>query len=313
MNSVGDLGANLNMRLPDFLIIGAMKCGTTTLFRDLDQHSEIFLPDEKEPDDLTSDRVLSESGKKNYAKLFSGALESQRCGEASTASTKHPEIEGVARRAFTVLGPNLKLIYIVRDPLERSVSQFKFGARRGDYPADMKRALEIEPGLVNTSRYLSQTEEWLKYFSPENLHVVIFEEYLKHRKRELDRLCEFLEVPEIELPNLHHSNPTDSSFAYPTLMRILVRSRLYRRTIKPIFSQQLRDTAKKLFGKKSAVLELVNVGTATEVIASQIHDETLEFMQRHSVAPEQWPTTKLLFDTLPREFDQTAEQPQPRC
>lgn len=87
------------MRRPDFLIIGAMKAGTTTLYRDLVDHPNIFLPEQKEPNTLVmygSDmrRIIDD-----YASLFARSPQDAICGEASTAYTKRPDNEGVAARA----------------------------------------------------------------------------------------------------------------------------------------------------------------------------------------------------------------------
>src|SRR5262245_34426917 len=84
---------------PDFLIVGAMKAGTTSLHRDLNLHPQIFLPEEKEPEGLCHDRVLSARGRRRYARLFRPSRAGQMRGEASTAYTKLPEWQGVPARA----------------------------------------------------------------------------------------------------------------------------------------------------------------------------------------------------------------------
>ena len=77
-------------RLPDFLIIGGMKCGSTTLFRDLDTSPAVSFPAHKEPHNLLDDAVLSGEGKAKYAGLYKHARPDQRLGDASTGYTKLP-------------------------------------------------------------------------------------------------------------------------------------------------------------------------------------------------------------------------------
>ena len=98
------------MTLPHFLIIGGMKCGSTTLYRDLLTHPRVFFPIDKEPCNLCDDRVLTDAGRAEYEALFKRARPDQLCAEASTDYTKLPDRPGVAARALRVLGPELKLI-----------------------------------------------------------------------------------------------------------------------------------------------------------------------------------------------------------
>jgi hypothetical protein len=91
-------------RLPDFLIIGAMKAGTTSLYRDLLTNPAVFFPADKEPGNLTDDRVLAEAGRREYELLFRGAVEGQICGEASTTYTKEPDLSGAATRTPVITG-----------------------------------------------------------------------------------------------------------------------------------------------------------------------------------------------------------------
>ena len=108
---------------PDFLIVGAMKAGTTTLYHDLSEHPDIFLPVLKEPEVLTTLERLDEM-RAYYARLFRPARPGQLKGEASTAYTKRPNNEGVAEKARALCGDGLKIIYIRRDPVERIRSQY---------------------------------------------------------------------------------------------------------------------------------------------------------------------------------------------
>ncbi len=110
------------MRLPDFLIIGAQKAGTTTLYRDLLANPAIFLPIDKEPGNLCEDDLLTDTGRSAYARHFANASTDQLCGEATTSHTKRPDVLGVPARARRLLGDKLKVIYLVREPISRIIS-----------------------------------------------------------------------------------------------------------------------------------------------------------------------------------------------
>ena len=106
--------------LPNLIIIGAMKCGTSALHQYLDQHPDIAMSKEKELDFFIEDRNWRK-GLDWYRSMFpdSGVVR----GEASPDYTHYPAIPGVPERMHTVV-PGAKLIYMVRDPVERMLSQY---------------------------------------------------------------------------------------------------------------------------------------------------------------------------------------------
>ena len=110
------------MTLPGFLVVGAMKAGTTSLYRDLPTNPSVFMPIDKEPNNLLSDDVRTPQGLDDYARHFQRAGADQLCGEASTAYTMLPRHTGVPERALEVLGPDCRIIYLVREPVARIVS-----------------------------------------------------------------------------------------------------------------------------------------------------------------------------------------------
>ena len=87
------------MTLPKFLIIGAMKAGTTTLYEDLLQIPALWLPPQKEPEDLIHPEVETAQGLRVYEQKFARCPSGAIAGDASTAYAKRPTYEGVAARA----------------------------------------------------------------------------------------------------------------------------------------------------------------------------------------------------------------------
>src|SRR5690606_18597197 len=131
----------MTLRLPDFLIIGAQKAGTTTLFRDLETHPQIAFSYHKEPHSLCYDQVLTPRGQRRYSDYFVHIKPGQICGEASTGYTRFPQFQGVAERALRVLGPDLRLIYIVRNPVDRVVSHHHHSVSEKGMPASVDDAV----------------------------------------------------------------------------------------------------------------------------------------------------------------------------
>lgn len=232
------------MRLPDFLIIGAMKAGTTTLFRDLMAGGQVFFPIDKEPERLCDDRVLTPEGRASYAALFAKASPGQLCAEASTAYTKLPVHEGVVERARRVLPDHAKFLYIVRDPVSRALSQHKheLAVGRLETVPDAGEAVRRYGRYLDYSRYAMQLGPWLSAFGPERVRVVLFEAYVKSRAETVAAVSRFLGIePRPDLIRADEVfNRADSRVDPRGIMRWFRGSALYQRVIRPSLSTEMR-------------------------------------------------------------------------
>lgn len=234
------------MRLADFLIIGAQKSGTTSLYRDLEANPEVYFPMDKEPHDLASDAVLTEAGRAAYAAHFAGARADQRCGEASTGYTKRPTFEGVAERALRVLGPAARLVYVVRNPITRAISHHHFKVPGGQIPVDVNRAVREDETLLAYGRYAYQLEPWLEAFGRERLMVVPFERYITERAAVVDEISAFLGVA--PRGDLVHAEKVYNKGDERVLVRGIWRLNqhpVYRRVIRPLMPRALKDRLKR--------------------------------------------------------------------
>jgi len=233
------------MQRPDFLIIGAMKAGTTTLYRDLYDHPGIFLPEEKEPDVLVRNASDLEAIGADYDQLLAGATPGQIRGEASTAYTKRPDHEGVAERAREICGPDLKLIYLMRDPFDRAISQYKHEYGLGYISEPMGEALLTHERFAAYSRYDYQLEPWRAAFPEAQLLCLDFKTYTGDRAGTVAQVCRFLGVDPEALPAPKTDRAFNVSGARPDygrgLGKIIVNSTFYQRQIKPRVPWQLRD------------------------------------------------------------------------
>jgi len=183
-------------RLPDFIIIGAMKCGTTNLHDQLVRRSSLFMSRPKEPNFFSDDEAVA-NRLGAYKKLFSGARPDQLCGESSTHYTKLPTYPGTVRH-MRALVPNAKLIYIMRDPLARIVSQYMHEWTRGEINDDISSTLLRHDRFVAYSSYAQQLRPFLEYWGGENVLPICFERMTKHPTEVLSRVCSFLGDPSPE-------------------------------------------------------------------------------------------------------------------
>ncbi len=179
-------------RLPDFLIIGAQKCGTTTLYRDLLTNPSIEFAVDKETDRLLTDKVLGSAGRSEYATMYQRVSRSQLCGDASTTYSMLPDHQKVAERARLLLGSGVRIIYLVRNPIERIVSHHYHDVRRGAASTDINREVKSEHRYVSYSKYAYQLKPWLETFGRRNILAVDFHRYVNSRSTVLREINLFL-------------------------------------------------------------------------------------------------------------------------
>ncbi len=226
---------------PDFLIIGAMKAGTTTLYRDLEVQPGFFMPAIKEPAVLVR-AASDDDARARYAHLFRDSPPGRRRGEASTHYTQRPRFEGVAARARSLLGPDLRLVYLVRHPVERTVSHHYHLYSQGDAPARLEDALRSDPTLVAYSRYAMQLEPWLECFGRDAILVIRFEDYVADRSRVIRTVADHVGAvfePGAGLTPEGH-NRSEGKAVAPRAWRRLSRTWLYQRWLRPAIPDRLR-------------------------------------------------------------------------
>jgi hypothetical protein len=182
----------MGLNKPDHfvLIIGAMKSGTTSLFEILGQHPQVCPSKFKEPDFFTKN--ADDKSRDRYLALWdwhegihSFALES------SVAYTKAPLITGVPERIYKSKLGQYRFIYMVRDPIARIESHIRHGVFAG-----WGKSLEygIPDDAIYFSSYAMQLEEYLRYFSIDNIMLVVLEEFNHSPHAVLTRICRFLDI-----------------------------------------------------------------------------------------------------------------------
>jgi hypothetical protein len=185
--------------LPNFLIIGAAKAGTTSLYHYLSVHPQVFMAHPKELKFFVEEMNWSR-GLPWYERQFDRAGSAIAIGEASTHYTAYPYFRGVPERIAEVM-PEVRLIYLVRHPVDRMISFYLMRIRAGkERQRSMEKALLTNPRYVDGSRYAMQIEQYLTYFPPERLLVIKSEDLRDARLPTMDRVLQFLEVGHIWVP-----------------------------------------------------------------------------------------------------------------
>ncbi|MDX1395609.1 MAG: sulfotransferase [Gemmatimonadota bacterium] len=184
--------------LPNLIVIGAMKTGTSSLQFYLRQHPEVFMSAEKELNFFVEDRAWGR-GVAWYRSQFRNATVR---GEASPNYSAVRRFPGVPARMHSVV-PDAKLIYIVRDPIQRAISHwihnFSDGTEDAPFEEAVRRWIYVERSL-----YWRQLSAFLEFYPPERILVFTSDELRHERIATLERVFRFLGVdPTYRSPRFH--------------------------------------------------------------------------------------------------------------
>jgi hypothetical protein len=186
--------------LPNFLIIGSQKAGTTSLYHVLRQHPQIFMPETKEVNFFFRNDEFAR-GPEHYATHFADAAKQLALGEASPGYICHPEVPA---RIHALL-PDAKLILTVRNPIKRAISQYWDNRRHLNEPLTFAQALDAylsddyqpdQIGYFSRGVYMRYIKRYLEYFPRENLLVLPFEEMIATPEDFYRQIFAFLGVDE---------------------------------------------------------------------------------------------------------------------
>ncbi len=181
----------------DFMIIGSQKSATTTLFDILKNHPKLCGCETKEPEFFSH---TSNWPRKidDYENLFNKE-KGQLAFEASTSYTAHPTYNKNVWEELWSYNPNLKFIYIVRDPIDRIISAHRFLYRQGY--ADKKNInlfLKTNSYHINLSKYYFQIKPYIDLFGASSVKVILFEDFSKSPESVVNDILDFLKVNRFE-------------------------------------------------------------------------------------------------------------------
>ena len=197
--------------LPNFIVIGAPKCGTTTLCDRLGSHPDVFMSDPKEPHFFG--REAPAMTRAQYESLFSGVRGETAVGEGSTSYTR-PDIGRAAAEAIAAEIPDCRLIYMVRHPVKRLESDWRMrvheGWRSDSINSAVRNALAhgerplVSPEenaelrwqrlLLTQGSYWSNLSEYRRLFTDDRILVVFLEDFSRAPQAELARCFAHLGV-----------------------------------------------------------------------------------------------------------------------
>ena len=269
--------------LPNFVIIGAMKAGTTSLYHYLRGHPQVFMTEVKELHYFVEAKNLSR-GLAWYERQFAGAGSAVAIGEASPDYTKYPIHEGVPKRIAEVL-PDVRLIYLLRDPVERIRSHYLHDVARGRETRPIGDAVPGNPHYLAPSRYALQIEQYLEHFPLERMLLVRSEGLRHDRAAALAQVFRFLGVdPDWNPPDDEREyNTTESKKPPGALMRMGRRlpgaSQLRR------FAPRAITTVERLAGGSRTPLDVRSAELTADLRAELVAELRPDLQRLRDYAP----------------------------
>lgn len=250
------------MTLPNFVIIGAAKSGTSSLFAYLGQHPDVFISPAKEPNFFAlegqrvsyagpGDSIINQASITDFDKyeaLFKAAKGARAVGEASTVYLYLPAAAPAIRRYV----PDVRIIAILRDPAERAYSSYLHMRRDGREPlASFEDALEEEETRVRDNWehlwhyarlgfYHAQLQRYYDFFPRERIAVWLYDDFEADPRRVLREVFAFLEVDPGFKPDMSVRHKVAGTPRSKALHAVLTRPNPAKALVKRLLPADLR-------------------------------------------------------------------------
>jgi len=282
---------------PNLFLVGAAKSGTTSLYAGLKAHPEIFMSDPKEPGffiapclrpaHLFGSAVAEKEALRIYVDLFRAAGNRRYIGEASTDYTFYPRC-GASAEAIHAFAPASRIIYIIRDPIERTISDYWWHVKLESENRLPIQAITEDSKYCDVSNYAMQMRRYLKWFSREQVWVLTLEDFSREPAFELARIFRWLELDPRKAPKVSEirENVTPPTFVRnrcPECVAEFLQSRPYQ-TLRPLIPTRMRQMVRNLL--------------VTQIDRSKVDLTEVKAFLR----PRQQRETEELADLLGRDF-----------
>ena len=238
-------GQRLSPDFPNFIVVGASKCGTSSLYAYLRQHPEIFLPRVKETHFFTYDEIHSLGPEGFAADYYPGARGHAARGDITPTYFVQPDV--VIPRIKAVYGDAPpKFVLIMRNPVDRAWSHYLHKVRSGEEKETFEQALCLEAermrtapvgwwGYLAESSYATYLAKWLEAFPREQFLFLLTEDLASNPDAVLEHIFAFLGVdPAYRIQDHRRKNmggAVKSGFALsvlskPSVIKVLVKKLL---------------------------------------------------------------------------------------
>ena len=258
---------------PNLLIVGAMKCATTTLYELLAAHIQIYEPEVKEPAFLARRNYSAGKCKELYNQLFANAGSALYRIEGSTGYTMRPRIDHCAERARQILGPEVRIIYMIREPLGRIQSHYKHLLRSGQINNGFEESCRALPEFITFSQYFYQIKPWVDLFGQERVYLIDFDDFTRNSQVELAKVQKFLQLKE---PFPHHERVANAGAGQqrlPKWVNRIQRTALYKTRVASLLPNKTKRWIKGMLGRKPPKFPVDYSPDLANYVLDQLRDD----------------------------------------
>jgi len=210
--------------------IGAPKCASTWLHDCLAEHSDVFVPDFKEVNFFartSPDDIQDSSARREFEALYRGTEEFDARGSVSSQSMQAFMVRNAAQNMASVV-PDVRLICLVRDPVERAHSEYWEIEGKSGLDYEFEDLVEGRAGrsgetILRTGNFAKQIQIYLEYFSREQLEVFLLEDIKERPEKVFEEICEFIGVDEAIRPDALRSRSNPASVKRSRLLHLIKR------------------------------------------------------------------------------------------
>ena len=287
------------MTNPQFLIVGTARAGTTALQNYLQQHPQLFLSTQKEPCFycFADEELRYKKGKfafavteyKKYSRLFKDAKPGQVTGEISTPYLylHNQTIHNIKK--YHLHPDTLKIVIILRNPVERAYSQYLWKVRDGREELSFENALKQEKKRMEQNYsfdyfyshrglYYEQVKDYLENFK--NVKIILFDDFKSNFENTMADLCTFLEVDNT-FEFIRKQNINTSSFPrFGTLGKIITVESKIKFKLLNYIPADLRNDIKENFNRWNSSSKFpLPIAAATRIYLQEYYKEDISKLQ----------------------------------
>ena len=279
-----------NINLPNLLIVGAAKCGTTSLHNYLKQHPDIFMSKQKEPhflinSDIGEDRIHKAiTVLEDYEDLFKTDSIYKYKGESSVMYLAFPEFS--IKNIKKYLDPDVKIIIMLRNPVERAFAGYLHNLRynpsenlsfeeafeKSEARYYQERDITPDTRYLHVGNYYSQVESFMSMFN-DNVLVIMYEDYVNNIDLCLANVFDFLDIDKISVDTSRRHMVGGWIFKRKFLRNLLIPKNNFKSLIKSFLpNKKIRKAIKQ------KIMNMITVENPS--ISKDMHKKLTEYYRK---------------------------------
>lgn len=272
--------------MPNFLIIGAAKSGTTSLYNYLKQHPQIYVSPIKETEFFAFEKDNLEFNREgnlwrptitdleSYQKQFENVSSEKAIGEISTVYLYSEK--AVERIKYYI--PDIKLIAILRNPVDRAYSHFFHHIRDGYEPINkfenaikeeedrIKRGWSWNWHYIKLGFYHNQLRRYYKNFNKSQIKIYIYEDFIYEQKKFFESLFNFIEVEKFFKPNTSKKYNVTGIPYNKFLHKLYSKQSFIKKILKIIIPCDIRESIKIMIRNRNLIKPQMSIKTKNALI-----------------------------------------------